>query len=439
MSDCIQQELELPEIDRRKLSIEFSGGDITSDGGSLLLKLIDDKLGLIQRIAKLLPDKRDLSHVTHSAESLLRQRVFSLALGYEDVNDHQTLRQDPALQVANGELKMLASSSTLTRFEQRSDRQTTLAIHEEMVNTFIASFSEPPTELILDFDATDTEIHGKQDGRFFHGYYGHYCFLPLYVFCGEQVLVSYLRTADRSAARHAGAILKLLTARLREAWPQVRIIFRGDSGFCRKHILAWCERNQVDYIVGLAQNNRLNTQNGTLMRFAEQMYKQLGEKQRLFQAFSYAAKSWHTERRVIAKAEHTEKGSNPRYLLTTLQGDPQHLYDTLYCARGEMENRIKEEQLQLFANRTSCQEWWPNQFRLLLSSMAYMLVEAIRRTAMQGTEMAQAQCKTIRLQLLKIGAVIISNTRRIRFLLSSAYPRQALFFKVAQRLMSNTC
>lgn len=439
MNDYSQQELELPGIDRRKLTLEFSGGDITSDGGSLLLRLVDKKLGLMERIACLLPDPRKEAYVEHTAESLLRQRVFSIALGYEDVNDHASLRKDPALQVANGELKTLASSSTMSRFEQRCDEETAWAIHKEMVDLFIASFSEPPTELILDFDATDTEIHGKQDGRFFHGYYGHDCFLPLYVFCGEQVLVSYLRTAKRSAAYQAGAILKLLTIRLREAWPQVRIIFRGDSGFCRKHILTWCERNQVDYIVGLAKNNRLNTENGTLMRFAEQVYKQLGEKQRLFQSFPYAAKSWHTERRVIAKAEHTEKGSNPRYLVTTLKGDPQHLYDTMYCARGEMENRIKEEQLQLFASRTSCHDWWPNQFRLLLSSLAYILMETIRRTALQGTEIAKAQCNTIRLKLFKIGAVILFNTRRIRFLLSSAYPKQALFFQVAQRLMANTC
>ena len=422
----------------RKLTVEFSGGDITSDGGCLLLRQVDQNLNLIQRVAEVVQDIRKQSYVTHGMETLLRQRVFAIALGYEDVNDHTTLRNDPALQVAVGKLGLLASSSTLGRLERGVDRKLAVAIHEKMIETFIASFSEPPEELILDFDATDTEIHGEQTGRFFHGYYGHYCFLPLYVFCNGQVLVSYLREANRDASRHAGAILKLLTARLRQAWPCVRIIFRGDSGFCRRRILSWCERNQVGYIVGLAQNNRLNILNGASMRLAESLYRQTQQKQRWFHEFSYAAKSWHTERRVIAKAEHTDKGANPRYVLTNLKGKPDWIYDTLYCARGEMENRIKEEQLQLFANRTSCHDWWPNQFRLLLSSLAYILVETIRRTALQGTEMAKAQCQTIRLKLFKIGAIILSNTRRIRFLLSSAYPRQALFFQVSKRLLQNT-
>jgi Transposase DDE domain group 1 len=438
MVDYNQQELELPGIDRRKLTVEFSGGDITSDGGCLLLRQVDQNLELMKRIASVIQDIRKQPYVTHRLEALLRQRVFAIALGYEDVNDHITLRNDPALQVAVGKLAPLASSSTLGRLERKANREMALSIHEKMIETFIASFSEPPEELIMDFDATDTEIHGEQAGRFFHGYYGHYCFLPLYVFCNGQVLVAYLREANRDASRHAGAILKVLTARLRQAWPQVRIIFRGDSGFCRRRILSWCERNQVGYIVGLAQNKRLNTLNGASMRLAESLYRQTQQKQRWFQEFLYAAKTWHAERRVIAKAEHTEKGANPRYVLTNLKGKPDWIYDTLYCARGEMENRIKEEQLQLFANRTSCHDWWPNQFRLLLSSLAYILVETIRRTALQGTEMAKAQCQTIRLKLFKIGAVILSNTRRIRFLLSSAYPRQALFFQVTRRLLNNT-
>lgn len=438
MEDYRQQEFELPGIDRRKLTVEFSGGDITSDGGCLLLRQVDQNLDLMKQVASVIQDIRKQAYVSHSLECLLRQRVFAIALGYEDVNDHITLRNDPALQVAVGELGTLASSSTLGRLERKANRQVALSIHEKMIEAFIASFSAPPDELILDFDATDTEIHGAQVGRFFHGYYGHYCFLPLYVFCNGQMLVSYLREANRDASRHAGAILKLLTARLRQAWPQVRIIFRGDSGFCRRRILSWCERNQVGYIVGLAQNKRLNTLNGASMRLAESLYRQTQQKQRWFQEFLYAAKTWHAERRVIAKAEHTEKGANPRYVLTNLKGKPDWIYDTLYCARGEMENRIKEEQLQLFANRTSCHNWWPNQFRLLLSSLAYILVETIRRTALQGTEMAKAQCQTIRLKLFKIGAVILSNTRRIRFLLSSAYPKKNLFFQVSRRLLNNT-
>ena len=438
MDDYKQQELELPGIDRRRLTVEFSGGDITSDGGSLLLRQVDKNLSLIQQVAEGIKDTRNQPYVIHGLESLLRQRIFAIALGYEDVNDHTTLRNDPALQVAVGKLETLASSSTLGRLERKASRAMALSIHKNMVETFIASFSKPPEELILDFDATDAEIHGEQIGRFFHGYYGHYCFLPLYVFCNGQVLVSYLRTSNRDAARHAGAILKLLTARLRQAWPHVRIIFRGDSGFCRRRILSWCERNRVGYIVGLAKNKRLNALNDASMRLAESRYKQTQQKQRWFYEFKYAAKSWHTERRVIAKAEHSEKGANPRYIVTNLLGEQQVLYDKVYCARGDMANRIKEEQLQLFANRTSCHDWWPNQFRLLLSSLAYILVETIRRTALKYTEMAKAQCQTIRLKLFKIGAVILSNTRRIRFLLSSSYPRQALFFQVTQRLLQNT-
>jgi len=306
-----------------------------------------------------------------------------------------------------------------------------------MVEQFIKSFKRPPRKLILDFDATDDGVHGKQEGRFFHGYYDSYCFLPLYVFCGEKLLVSYLRESRIDGARHAWAILSLLVKRLRRAWPRVKIIFRGDSGFCRHKMLSWCESNEVDYVVGLAKNKRLNAFSQELQGQAEEAFKQTGNKQRLFGEFRYAAKTWSKKRRIIAKAEHTAKGSNPRYLITNIQGDPQQLYDKLYCKRGDMENRIKEQQLDLFADRTSCHQWWANQFRLLLASLAYTLLEAIRRLALKGTEMARAQCRTIRLKLLKVGAVIIKNTRRVRFLLSSAYPYQQLFRHVAQQLDSS--
>jgi hypothetical protein len=303
-----------------------------------------------------------------------------------------------------------------------------------MIELFIRSYKKAPEELVLDFDATDDAVHGKQQGRFFHGYYDHYCFLPLYVFCGDQLLVSYLRPSNIDGARHAWAILALLVKRLRKVWPKVKIIFRGDSGFCRWRMLRWCESHGVYYIVGLAKNSRLNEMARPLLEQARIQYDERGQKQRLFGEMQYAALTWDRARRVIVKAEHTEQGSNPRYILTNLAGDPQKLYDEVYCARGEMENRIKEQQLDLFADRTSCTKWWANQFRLLLSSLAYLLLEAIRRLGLKGTELDRAQCGTIRLKLLKIGAVIRRNTRRVYFHLSSACPYQDLFFRAARRL-----
>jgi hypothetical protein len=303
-----------------------------------------------------------------------------------------------------------------------------------MVDQFIASFKRAPRKLVLDFDATDDAVHGKQEGRFFHGYYDHYCFLPLYVFCRHQLLVSYLRPSKIDGARHAWAILALLVRRLRQTWPKVKIVFRGDSGFCRWRMLSWCERHNVGYIVGIAKNTRLNTITARLQREAQACYTELGSKVRWFTEFQYAASSWNRKRRIIAKIEHTEKGINPRYVVTNLEGRPQEIYDKLYCARGDMENRIKENQLDLFADRTSCHHWWPNQFRLLLSSLAYILLESIRRLALKGTALAHAYVGTLRRKLLKIGAVILRNTRRVRFLLSSAYPDQQLFWVVAAKL-----
>jgi hypothetical protein len=307
-------------------------------------------------------------------------------------------------------------------------------LHEVLVEQFIGSFKRAPKKLILDFDATDDAVHGEQDGRFFHGYYDHYCFLPLYVFCGHQLLVSYLRPSNIDGAKHSWAILALLVQRLRQVWPRVKIIFRGDSGFCRWKMLRWCDRHGIGYIVGLAKNQRLNARTKTLQAEAAECFAATGSKVRWFTELQYAAKSWDHPRRVIAKIEHSSHGANPRYVVTNLKGDPQRLYDHLYCARGDMENRIKESQLDMFGGRTSCQHWWPNQFRLLLSSLAYTLIEAIRRLALKGTELARAYVGTIRLKLFKIGAVILKNTRRVRFLLASGCPYKELFFLVANRL-----
>ena len=434
MTECNQRIFEYPTIKRRKIQASFTGGDVSSDGGVMLLRQVDRRLGLTEAVSQALDDSRRTASCQHDLRSLLRQRVYGLALGYEDLNDHQSLRRDPAFQSAVGRDECLASSPTLCRWENRANRQTSWEIHKVMVEEFISSFKQPPEELILDFDATDDAVHGNQEGRFFHGYYDHYCFLPLYVFCGSRLLVSYLRTSNIDGAKHSWAILSLLVKRFRQVWPKVKIIFRGDSGFCRRRMLSWCERNRVGYIIGIAKNNRLLLLSEDLIDAAQSGFEATREKQRLFDDIVYAAGTWDKKRRVIVKAEHASKGSNPRFVVTNLAGEAQQLYDNIYCARGNMENRIKEQQLDLLADRTSCHRWWPNQFRLLLSSLAYTLVEGIRRLALAGTELARAQCGSIRLKLLKIGAVVLRNTRRVRLLLSSRYPYQELFFKVAARL-----
>ena len=433
---CNPELFHFPAVKKRAVSASFSGGDVTSDGGLPLLRQLDRKLGLTKALAQALPDPRDPALIDHPQLALVRQRIYGLCHGYEDLNDHDTLRLDPAWQTAVERLQPLASSPTLCRLENRADRAAAWAMHGILVDQFIASFRTLPTELILDFDATDDRVHGRQQGAYFHGYYGDYCFLPLYVFCDEQLLVSYLRPGNHDAARHAWAILKLLVQRLRTAWPQVKIIFRGDSGFCRWRLLRWCETHQVGYIAGLAKNPRVL---GLAHRFLEQAqtaFNAQQQKQRLFGEVQYGAQTWDRARRVLVKAEHTNKGSNPRFLVTNLPGEAQPLYDEVYCARGEMENRIKEQQLGLFADRTSCHDWWANQFRLLLSSFAYVLLERMRTLCLAGAELARAQAGTIRLKLLKIGAVILRNTRRIQLLLSSSHPYQRLFGAVAQALNS---
>ena len=434
MTKCTQTKLEFPPLKRRKIEAEFSGGDVTSDGGVLLLREVDHQLGLLEAVDKVIPDPRDPRYTLHDQVSLIRQRVYAICQGYEDLNDHGQLRDDPAIQTAVNCDDVLGSASTLCRLENRASREVAVKIHEIILEQFIASFDSPPDELILDVDATDDPVHGGQAERFFHGYYDHYCFLPLYVFCGGQLLVSYLRPSNIDGAKHAWAILALLTKRLRQQWPDVKIIFRGDSGFCRWKMLRWCDRHNVDYIVGIAKNNRLKALVKTLSEDAEQCYNETGLPVRWFTDLTYGARTWDKARRVIAKVEHMPQGSNPRFIVTSLAGDGQVLYDEVYCPRGDMENRIKEQQLGLFADRTSCHDWWPNQFRLLLSALAYVLMESIRRLALTGTALANAQVSTIRLKLLKVGGIIIQNTRRIRFLLSSAYPYKSLFCHVADIL-----
>ena len=434
MTKCYQRSFEFPRVNRRIVEARFDGGDITSDGGVLLLRQADRLTGLSDSIARALSDPRRQASCDHDVPGLVRQRLYAIALGYEDLNDHDGLRQDVALQTAVERDQWLASASTLCRFENRADRETAWRLHEVLLDQFIASFKRAPKKLILDFDATDDPVHGEQDGRFFHGYYRHYCFLPLYVFCGHQLLVSYLRPSNIDGAKHGWAILSLLVKRLRQVWPKVRIIFRGDGGFCRWKMLRWCDHHEVGYIIGLAKNKRLNRLTASLQDEAAACFAATGHKVRWFTDFQYAARSWDGARRVIAKIEHSQHGVNPRYVVTNLEGDAKQLYDKLYCARGDMENRIKENQLDMFGDRTSCQHWWPNQFRLLLASLAYTLIEAIRRIALKGTELANAYVGTIRLKRFKIGAVILKNTRRIRFLLASGCPYKELYFLAANRL-----
>ena len=434
MADCNAIQLEFASCRGRKVQADFEGGEVSSDGGLLLLREVDRHLEVLKRAAALLPDQRQPGKVRHSLESMLRQRVFAVAQGYEDLNDHEQLRHDPLLQTAAGRVGRLASAPTLCRMENQADRHSAMALNDLLVDLFIESQEEAPKEVVLDFDATDDVVHGRQEGRFFHGYYDHYCFLPLYVFCGSQPLLAWLRPSNIDAARGAWLALRWLVERLREAWPGVRIIWRADSGFCRWRMLQWSERNGVDYIVGLARNSRVTQLASDLQQEAEQGWEASAEKQRRFDWIEYGARSWDRSRRVIAKAEHSEKGSNPRFVVTSLDGQAEALYDELYCARGDMENRIKEQQLGLFADRTSCHAWWPNQLRLLLSTLGYVLVDGLRRLGLEGTEWARRQASTLRVCLLKIGAVIVRNTRRVVVHLSSSWPGRDYFLLVHARL-----
>jgi len=396
---------------------------------------MDRRLKLTELLDQSLADPRNPSLIVHSQLSLLRQRIYAIALGYEDLNDHGALRLDPAIQTAVNCDEELGSASTLCRLENRTDRQAAVRFHEALVDQFIASFQQAPKELILDFDATDDAVHGTQEGRAFNGYYDHYCFLPLYVFCDKHLLVSYLRPSNIDGAQHSWAILSLLVKRLRREWPQVKITFRADSGFCRWRMLRWCDRHNVNYIVGLARNPRLEKQVDWHVDLVEKAFRLYQKPHRYLGEIRYAAKTWDRERRVIFKVEHNERGPNKRFVVTNLRAPPATVYDEVYCARGEMENRIKEQQLGLFADRTSCHYWWANQFRLLLASCAYTLINALRLEVLHDTELSTARVDTIRLKLFKIGTVIIRNTRRVRFLYSSRFAYQELFAHVVERLV----
>jgi hypothetical protein len=426
---------------RRQLVAEFSGGSITSDAGLLLLREADRQIGLLDALDAAIPDPRNPDLIAHPQRTLLAQRVYGIACGYEDLNDHQHLRGDPLWQAATdhpGPDDALASPPTLCRLENRIARAILVRLAGVLVEQFIASHATPPEHLTLDLDATDDPIHGEQENRFFHGYYDGYCFLPLYVFCGSQLLVAYLRPANVGADRHAAAILKLLVTRLRQVWPGVRITVRGDSGFARWRLMRWCDSHDARYVLGLARNAVLERAAGAWLDQVRTAYAIDGQSHRVFGTLSYAAKSWDRPRRVIVKAEHLRGPdggkSNPRFLVTNTAGDPRTLYEDHYCPRGDMENRIKEQQLGLFADRTSCHAFRANQFRVLLAAAAYVLVDHIRRTTLAGSELEHAEVGTIRLRLFRVGALVQKTVRRIVIRIASSFPGQDLFRRVAARL-----
>lgn len=442
MTDCITELLQFASLKRQKVQADFRGGRLTSDGGALLLREADRALGLIDAVNACIDDPRNPFFIAHSQRTLLAQRIFGIALGYEDLNDHQSLREDPLFQVLSergvrADLP-LASPPTLCRLENRVDRQALAKIAAVFIETFVRSHTTPPEELILDFDPTNDPVHGNQEMRFFHGYYDQYCFLPLYVFCGSHLLVAYLRPANIDGAKHSRAILKLLVQRFRRQWPNVRIIFRGDSGFARWKLLRWCDQHDVGYLIGLARNTVLERLARPWTEVSAAQFAQTNQKQRLFGEFVYGAETWDRERRVIVKAEHLDQGPNSRFVVTNLTTAPQPLYDEVYCQRGDAENRIKEQQLGLFADRTSCHDFVANQFRVLLSAAAYILLDYVRRQALADTELAQAQVDTIRLKLLKIGARVVCSVRRVVLHLAESYPRQELLIRVLARLRTGT-
>ena len=469
----LAQPLAMPQkLGGRDLVWNFDGGDITSDGGALLLKQQEQRIGIVRRFAACFTDYRRPDLIEHPLLDLIGQRVFGLALGYEDLNDHDELRRDPMLAVALGKDDVkgehrrreqdrgqaLAGKSTLNRLEltapdyegnprqKESDQPETkkIAVDPEsidalLVDLFLEAHQQAPEKIVLDLDATDDTLYGHQEGRFYHGHYHDYCYLPLYVFCGDHLLCARLRMSNIDASADSVEELEPLIARIRQSWPAVKILLRGDGGFCREKLMAWCEREGLDYVFGLAQNDRLKKQIAPQMAQAEQQYHETKAPARVFTEFFYATKeTWSRERRVIAKAEHLDKGANPRFVVTTLSPEEaaaQELYEKIYCARGDCpENRIKEQQLDLFADRTSTGKMWSNQLRLYFSSIAYVLLQTLRRTALAGTELAQAQCGTIRRKLLKIGAQVRVTVRKVWVSLSSGYPHAALFTRVLAQL-----
>lgn len=434
MPKCTDQTVQFGRVGRRVVEAAFDGGDIVSDGGVLLLKQLDDRLGLTRAAAVAFGDERRSASVQHSVHSLLAQRIYGLCLGWSDVCDHNVLRNDLVLQTAVGRDQPLGSAPTLSRLETAATPQHAAALHEVLMQQFLASHDKAPKELVLDVDATHVPLHGQQERSHFHAYYDNYCYLPLYVFAGQDMLACVLRPSDRDPASVLSALIKRLLVALRRAWPKTKIIVRADSGFCRPRVLQRLERWGVSYIIGLQKNARLTQQVELAEMALAEQYAAKKTKQRMFGEFQYAAGTWNRQRRVIARLEHGEQGANPRFIVTDLRGSPKALYERRYCARGEAENRIKEAQLDLFGRRASCHRYQANQLRLLLAALAYTLMINLRRLALKGTELAQACTATIRTKLLKVGAAVLRNTRRVRVLLASAHPMKHVFVTAARAL-----
>ena len=456
MTQCSQQTFDFHQLGRREVVGCFDGGIITSDAGGLLLKHTEQQRKIVERFARCFTDHRDRDATEHSVEELVAQRVYGLALGYEDLVDHDDLRSNPLLASIVGKIdptgkkrrrkrdrgKPLAGKSTLNRLEltrvgaSSKSRYKKIVcngrqVEDFFVEVFLNAFEKPPKEIILDFDATDDPVHGDQLGRFFHGYYKCYCFLPLYVFCGDHLLAARLRPSDIDGSADTLRELARIVPQIRKRWPKVRIILRADSGFCRDHIMRWCEKHDVFYVLGLAKNSRLEPQIQSHAEDARRQFEQTGKPVRIFADFKYQTlDTWSHERRVIAKAEHLAKGANPRFVVTSFPDEhlgARKIYEDTYCARGECENRIKEQQLYLFADRTSSETMRPNQLRLWFSSVAYVLMNELRRLGLQGTAMENAQCQTIRLKLLKIGALVRVTARQVWVSMTSACPYQEIF------------
>ena len=448
MTECIQSSFGFEALGSREIVARFDGGTISSDGGAFLLRQTDQRLNLLPRLAECFLDGRNQSMVDHSIQEMLAQRIYGLALGYEDLNDHEQLRHDPVFGILAGREELgqpLAGKSTLNRLEMGTcepDRYKKITFWKEavdalLVKVFVESYDTAPAQIVVDIDTTDLPLHGKQEGRFFHGYYDHYCYLPLYIFCGEHLLCARLREANHDAAFGSLAEIERIIAQIRNAWPDVKIILRGDSGFCRNQLMSWCESHRVDFAFGMARNQRLRKIIGAQMHAATQQWLETGKPARVFSEFGYRTKKtnkcgWDRERRVVAKAEHIDGKENPRFVVTSLASEEwaaQSLYEELYCGRGDMENRIKE-QFSLFADRTSAETMRANQMRLYLSAMAYVLVSGLRRIGLKATELAQAQVSTIRTKLLKIGAQIRVTVRKVWVSMASSYPWQGLYQQV---------
>ena len=468
MTECTPRQLSFGNIGRREVVASFDGGVLSSDGGTLLLGETEKRIGMFDRLAACFTDRRNPDLIEHSVRSMVAQRVLGLALGYEDINDHDVLRRDPLLAAIVGEPDILgtrrhganagcalAGKSTLNRLELSTGqphRYKKIEVDEArldalLLDLFVESFGRRPKTLILDVDSTDDPLHGQQEGRHFLRHYDNYCYLPRYVFCGEQLLCARLCTADVHAATGFTQELARIVGRLRTTWPKVQIVLRGDSGFCRDELLAWCESARVDYIIGLAKNVRLTGQIKPQAKRAAAKHARTGVAARFFKAFEYCTlDSWSATRWVVGKAEHLSGGPNPRFIVTTLlpprlsaaqrTAQAQHLYEQVYCARGDMENRIKEQQQDMFADRTSCTPIKANQLRLYFASFGYCLMQAMRRLALTGTELAKAQCGTIRLKLLKIAARVTVSVRRLCISLPTACPNQTHFIAAYDRLMA---